>query len=515
MKTSKYFTSDRRAEYLKIKNDKEKEKEKENDNEENEEEEDEEEEDEKNKTNTQIPKSIQITRPINKDIKSNIVKREDKSRFLNQLPNSFNKQRIIYHHNQENDNSKEGSSIRRALQEKKTQPLTAASRILAKKELLRTGGNQPYTIKMSQNSPRGQLKTQNVLPPVLKTQNSQAQMQVKSRIPTKIETQSQAPLYQSKYSRRIIESSVHNDDNGKEIKIINKNNNYTINFTNNNNTINVTNNNTNNINNENNQEMNNNKDEEKEEEVHIERKEIKKESKKEPRREIRKESRKEEREINYKKDTEEKNENMDNENNKVLKNENNNNKNIVKEVSENKNDNNIEIEVIDKRKEYVTNDIMLQNGVEIVKFSLEETKRVFDKKAENEEIKKRIQEKRKRFKQSNNNKSKDYYENNTSYNFRGHFRVFYQRGRDNFSKRNINDRDNFYNKGKYDDGFNDSYDYDDKYENYNNSTFKSSTNIFSSKIGYINNNNRRFNNFYERGRPNPISRGFRGRRGRY
>ena len=216
MKTNKYFTSDRRAEYLRVKNDKEKEKEKEDDNEENEEEEEEEEEDEKNKANTHAQKSFPGSRqPINKEIKSTIVKREEKSRLLNQVPNSF-KQRVIYQQNQENESSsKEGSSIRRALQEKKTQPITAASRILAKKENIRTGPSQPYTIKLSQNSPRGQLKvqnSQNILPPVLKAQNSQAQLQVKSRIPTKIETQSQAPLYQSKYSRRILESSVNNEE---------------------------------------------------------------------------------------------------------------------------------------------------------------------------------------------------------------------------------------------------------------------------------------------------------------
>jgi hypothetical protein len=523
MKTNKYFTSDRRAEYLRVKNDKEKEKEKEDDNEENEEEEEEEEEDEKNKANTHAQKSFPGSRqPINKEIKSTIVKREEKSRLLNQVPNSF-KQRVIYQQNQENESSKEGSSIRRALQEKKTQPITAASRILAKKEINRTGPSQQYTIKLSQNSPRGQLKaqnSQNILPPVLKAQNSQAQLQVKSRIPTKIETQSQAPLYQSKYSRRILESSVNNEDNGKEIKIINRNNNYTINVTNNNNTINVTNNSNNNdnhINNENDQEMNITKDEGKEE-MNTGKKEIKKESRKEPRREIRKEPRKEEKESEYKKESEDKNENRNDEDNTMIKKENDNiiNKNnieskINESVTEN---NNMEKELNDRRKEYATNDIMLQNGVEIVKFSPEETKLVFDKKAENQEFKRKILE-NKKYKQKNyNNRANEYYDNNTNNIHRGHFRVFYQRGRDNFSKNNINDRDNFYKK-RYEDIFDERYDYDNRYENYNNNTFSSSTNIFSNNIGYINNRHRRINNFYERGRPNPISRGFRGRRGRY
>ena len=531
MKPNKYFTSDRRAEYLRVKNDKEKEKEKEDNNEENEEEEEEEEEYEKNKANTLIQKSFPMSRePINKEIKSTIVKREEKPRLLNQVPNSF-KQRVIYQQNQENESSKEGSSIRRALQEKKTQPITAASRILAKKEIIRTGPSQPYTIKLSQNSPRGQLKTQNsqnILPPVLKPQNSQAQLQIKSRIPTKIETQSQAPLYQSKYSRRILESSVNNEDNGKEIKIINRNNNYTINVTNNNNTINVTNNSNNNdnhINNENKQEMNITKDEGKKEEINSEKKEIKKVSRKEPRKEIRKEPRKDQKELEYKKESEDKNKNRNNEDNSMVKNENENiiNKNNIEDNNnnfENKinesvtENNNIEKEYNDRRKEYATNDIMLQNGVEIVKFSPEETKLVFDKKAENQEFKRKILENKKYNQKNYNNRANEYYDNYTNNIHRGHFRVFYQRGRDNFSKRNINDRDNFYKK-RYEDIFDDRYDYDNRYENYNNNTFSSSTNIFSNNIGYINNRHRRINNFYERGRPNPISRGFRGRRGRY
>ena len=116
------------------------------------------------------------------------------------MPASFNKQRIIYHQNPENDNSKEGSSIRRALQEKKTQntntTMTASSRILSKKDILRTGQNQPYPIRISQNSPRTKLKSQNpqsLAPPLLKTQNSQAQMQVKSKISVKNEIQPQVP----------------------------------------------------------------------------------------------------------------------------------------------------------------------------------------------------------------------------------------------------------------------------------------------------------------------------------
>ena len=472
MKTNKYFTSEKRAEFLRMKSEKEKEKDKEDDNDENEEEEEEEEEEEDKNRMAQKPKSFQAarqpqTQTINKDIKATILKRgEDKSKLL---PASFNKQRILYHQNPENDNSKEGGSIRRVLQEKKIQNtnvnipnMTAASRILAKKDILRTGQNQPYAIRISQNSPRAQLKAQNsqgLPPPTLKTQNSQAQMQVKSKISVKNEIQPQAPTFHSKYSRRILDSSTHNDDNAKEIKIINKNNNYTINVTNNNNTINVTNNSNNtndtklnkNIDNEKYDENNNNKDKEEDEkeEINIERKEIRKEIRKEPRREIReirKEPRREEKEINN---------NIEEKENKIEKKEKEDTSNIIEK--DNKNDNNEkdsnikkeikeinlftnkkESDLPDRRKEYATNDIMVKNGVEIVKFSPEETQKVFDKKAETHEFKKKIQDKKKKF--NNNHRNKDYDRNSNNF-YKSRYKIFYQRGRDNFSKRIYNDRD--------------------------------------------------------------------------
>ena len=523
MKTNKYFTSEKRAEFLRMKNEKEKEKQKDDDNEENEEEEEEEEEeDEKNKM-PQKPKSFQVPRQaqtINKDIKATILKREEKSKLLTQtqMPASFNKQRIIYHQNPENDNSKEGSSIRRVLQEKKTQntntTMTAASRILAKKDILRTGQNQPYNIRISQNSPRTQLKSQNpqgLAPPLLKTQNSQAQMQVKSKIAVKNEIQPQVPPYHSKYSRRIVDSSVHNEDNAKEIKIINRNNNYTINVTNNNNTINVTNNNNNNdteLNNKNDNEKyeennkNRNKEEVEKEEVKIEKKELKKEIRKEPRRElreIRKEIRRDEKEINNNIEEKEKINKIEKIEKEDININNEKDNNIKKEKSDNifKNENKREKELPDRRKEYATNDIMVKNGVEIVKFSPEETQKVFDKKAEAHEIKKKNQEKKKKY---NNYRNKDYDRNSNNF-YRPRYKIFYQRGRDNFAKRIYNDRDNFYDND-------DSFDYDN-YENYNNKTFNAINNFNRFEI----NSHKRINNFYERGRPNQISRGFRGRRG--
>ena len=163
--------------------------------------------------------------------------------------------------NQENNNSKEGMSIRRALQEKKGEnhPTTPASRIIQKTSQ-GMGKNQQYTMKLAQNSSRTQIRTENPqnLPRPLKAQNSQTQLSIRQKISKnenqpQVQTQpqpqpqGQGPQFQSRYSRRVVDSSVHNDSN-KEIKIINKNNNYTINVTNNNNTINVNNNTNNDIN---------------------------------------------------------------------------------------------------------------------------------------------------------------------------------------------------------------------------------------------------------------------------
>ena len=175
---------------------------------------------------------------------------------------------------------------------------------------------------------------------------------------------------------------------------------------------------------------------------------------------------------------------------------------------ENKNEIKIKNVLVDRRKEYVTNDTMTKNGVEIVKFSPEETQKAFDKKAEAEIIKQKIKEKKKKnnfTNRNNNNTIKDYYDNNT-HNYHKSNYTFYRRGRDNFSKRNIFEREKFYKE------FNNSFTFDD-YRDYNNKTFSgvdSYTDIRGNNSRY---SHRRINNFYERGRPNPIFRGFRGRRG--
>ena len=526
MKTNN-FTSNTRGEKLKVKT----EKEKEENNDENEEEE-EEEEDEKSKPSIQKSKTS-IRQPVNKDIKKTILKREDKSKILSQLPG---KQRILYHHNQnpENDNQ-EGSIIRKITHEKKSvnPGMTAASRILAKKEILKTESNHPYSIRISKNSTHYQLKNPNPHNSTeLNIENSQTEMEIKSKNPSKIENSSKTTFHHSKYTKRVVESSIINDEDSKEIKIINKSNNYTINVTNNNNTINVTNNNNDNnnkdatlnknLNNERTKDINSNtkeEDEDEKEEVNIERKEPEYKSRKEPRRDIKKEIRRDKKEVdnndfNIKEKEKKINEKereiissniVENKREIHVKNNNIINKEKEENLSNNKDENenekeNMEEKVLsDGRREYVSNDIMIQNGVEILKFSPEETQKVLDKKAEAEEMRKKY----KYYRQSNYNKSNDYFDSRR-------FRVFYQRGRDNFSKRNNFERDNFNRK---DNNLDKSFEYYEYNQDYNNKTFNLRNN-FNNNMGDF-----RYNNpsrkFYDRGKPHQISRGFMGRRGRY
>ena len=124
---------------------------------------------------------------------------------------------------------------------------------------------------------------------------------------------------------------------------------------------------------------------------------------------------------------------------------------------------------------------MIKNGVEILEFTPEETRKEYEKKAERKELKMKHHSKSISFKNYNNN-------NNYIKPYRGKKNQFhgnyYVRGRDNFSKRNIHEREIFYDEFEF-----------DEYKDFP--------------------NNRRNNIFYERGRPNPVFRNFRGRRGGY
>ena len=91
-----------------------------------------------------------------------------------------------------------------------------------------------------------------------------------------------------------------------------------------------------------------------------------------------------------------------------------------------------------KRPEYVSNEQMIKNGIEIVKFSEEETNKVYQQKAENKEKKKnKIQKKEK---EKENEKEK--HDNKTYYNDDNYFNnnkretfIFHKRGANNFVKR--------------------------------------------------------------------------------
>ena len=447
--------------------------------------------------NTQKNKPIQLLKSINKEPKIPIITEEEKSPLLSSITNSFNKQTILNSHNQENNTSKEGISIRKALQEKKNrnQAITAKPSILAKKDFLKIGKGHPYTIKLNPISPRTQIKVRN---------NEENQ---KTKISNNLGDLPETSKNQSKYSGKISGSVVNNNEenNNKEIKIINKNNNYTINVTNNN-TINVTNNSNNNEeNNSNNNIYNNeNKEDDKEEGINKEKIKYKKETKKEPRINIKKEKREDKEDIKSNltmKQNKIENKNLENENENTNQENESSNNNQEKNSSLTK----LNLKEDNNKKEYVTNDILIQNGVEIYKFSPEETKKVLEKVEELKELKKN----KGKIKLIRNNN----YNNNNSQ--RPSYGTFYQRGRDNFSKRIIREREHFYKRDKFEDGYNDSFDYEDGNNSYTNRTFNGFDN-YNDNRDYRNDNRfKRFNNFYDRGRPNPVSRGFRGRRGRF
>ena len=166
---------------------------------------------------------------------------------------------------------------------------------------------------------------------------------------------------------------------------------------------------------------------------------------------------------------------------------------------------------------------MIKNGIEILEFSPEESEKVYQQKAESRELiikKKAMKEakkeaRKKLVKQNNINNESNYddknnNENNT-HNFSG---IFYKRGKDNYSKKNYYERETFYkNKDSF---YNDNYNYNDYNDSYIGvNSYKNLRRDYINDRYNKNTKHRRNNNFYERGRPNPIFRGFRGRRGGY
>ena len=494
MKSSlnRFSTLNRRAEYLKLKTEKEKEK-KQEENEEEELEEEEDEQEDKSKHNMQKPKNIPISKtPLSQKTSTNRVDKQKitPTSTTSQIPYNFTRSRINYTSNNNidlnNRNPKDVLLMRHGLQDKKLQIVGTND---TKNLLNKPGQNPTYSIKQSPNSPKS-IKTSSIVqnnpPQILKATNSQSNL-----------NSQKISILGNKYSslKRFGNTYNKEDDNKNEIKIINKNNNYTINVTNNNNNITV---NNNNISNNNYIDMNNKK----EEEINIEfnkeeEREIKEESKKDTKSISRKEPRKDKKEKNFtaNKDFEKKEEknNLDNiktnnEEEEIINNEEEeieeemnltNKKEQLEKKEENIKDN--------KKREYVSNEQMIENGIEIVEFTEEETNKVLEQKEKNKEKKKLKKQNAEKYKNKKNNKNID---NNKRENFK-----FHKRGANNFVKRG-----HHYNRSDYnnynEDIFEDNY-YNGEYDNHKRDFYRT---------GY--------NKFYERGRPNPIYRGNRGR-GRY
>ena len=492
--TNRFSALNRRAEYLKLKSEKEKEKKEEENEEEELEEEEDDELDDKNKQNIQKPKNIPISKtPITP--KTSFSRLNDKQKITtsttSQIPYNFAKARMNYTQSNTNidsttKNPKDVLISRHGLQEKKFQMTGTPS---AKNIINKTGQNSSNIIKPSQNSPKG-IKSNSILQnnpsSILRATNSQSNL-----------NSQKIGISGNKYSslRRFGESFTKHDENKNEIKIINKNNNYTINVTNNNNTITVNNNNIANENNDITDINEKKKEKEKENEFDLALEEIKKEenkeykyksfSKKEPRRDYKTQNftynnpiEKNKINENINKKEEEKEKKIDNEIEKEEEIEE--EMNLTNKVKEKEKDSNKK-----ERKEYVSNEQMIENGIEIVKFTEEETNKVLEQKAENKEKKKNKKEKYEK---------KEKYINKTKYNEKNNKRetfTFHKRGANNFVKRSQYHHRNNKNENIY-----------DEYDNVG----------FNNRRNY---NDNRYNTFYDRGRPNPIYRGSRGRRGRF
>ena len=361
---SRFSALNRRAEYLKLKAEKEKEKK----GEVNEEEEIEEEDDaldEKNNQNFQKTKNIPIsTTPLSQKIPLNRLNEKQKlTATTTQIPYKFTKLRMNYTspNNKEMNlkNPKDILIMRQGLKEKnyETTDLENRNNIIK---------NSTNVLKQTPNSPKG-IKSGSILqnnpPKILKATYSHTNLN------------SHNSGFGSKYSsiRKFGETITKQEENKNEIKIINKNNNYTINVTNNNNTITVNNSNNNNFININNKKNENEAEEKNEEEIkEEENKEFNKQlkSKKEPRKDIK------EKNLSFNNKSEINNNDIYNvkeneskkEENEIKKEE-----EIEEEINPKKKEKEEEVNSKDiKRTEYASNELMIKNGIEIVKFSEKE-----------------------------------------------------------------------------------------------------------------------------------------------
>ena len=458
MKTNKFSTSDKKKALQKENN--------EDGDEEDEEEEDDEEDREKiakKSSQNQISKKS----VINKETKITTIRKEEKPKIATQTTQGVYKPRLISTQNQEKNVTKEAGGIRRALKEKRPLHQSDIAQISKK----------PETLKTSQNTSNTQAKN-----PVSQTQ-------------TKVNAQPQVSKYQNRYTKRQVDSIGNNDDNSKEIKSSKENIN---------------------------DHKKNEEIEDKKEEIKEIKKEIRKEAKKEPRREIKKEERKEERKEIKKEERKEERENnsINKEKENIINTETNNTREENTNIQfEKKNEIKLKRDT-EENKDYVKEEVMIENGIEIVKVPLEFLSKMKGKKG-----KRNIY-----FKKDNKFDNRDnYYENNRQKLNRTSYGFYKRRGRGNYPRRTSNryyyQRDDF---DIYDDDYEDSF---DDYEDFNDNYFRRYNRGRRNYLYDYNNRGRRNNlngsryknrghvryrsNFLERGKPNEIYRGFRGRRGRY
>ena len=203
------------------------------------------------------------------------------------------------------------------------------------------------------------------------------------------------------------------------------------------------------------------------------------------------------------------------------------------------------IELPEAKKNYVGEDIMRKNGIEIVKISLEQQNKLKEKKAESDEKKKHKEDEKnfKKYKKNNINEHNIYHKKipvqrqfkrniiNNYNNNRDHFYDY----RDDLNKTTIgfyndysrkynnNIKNKYYPKYKYSNNYDEFNSFDDDFD-----SFEDNVNNYSFTTYSYFNNMDRYNDIYdnnsfrgqktifiERGKPNMIyrKRGFRGRRG--
>ena len=481
MRANKSSALDKKIE--KLKNKKEKEKIEEEEEEDDDDEEDEEEEDDEELDSQEKTKNTRQQMTKNKDIKSTV---DNKIKVQPKVPTGVYKSKAI---------SSQKQDINKPKETKETTTTTTGSSI--RRALLEKRAIQTNNQTTAQN--------QNKINP----------------IPSKIQVQTKQPIQaqtQSKYIKRVVESKepiITKNENSKEIKdknlinqdINNKNNTFSSNTSNN-------------------KDINNNENQNKERKQE----EIKERYKKVKRTDVDKEEIK-----NEEKEKEIENININNEFKK--------NNDLLEENNEDETQ--FKIELPEAKKNYVGEDVMRKNGIEIVKISLEQQNKLREKKAESAEKKKKKEDEKnfKKYKKNNINEHNIYhkkipvqkqFKRNITSNYNNNRDYFYDNRNDlnkttigfynDYSrKHNNNIKNKYYPKYKYSNNYDEFNSFDDDFD-----SFEDNVNNYSFTTYNYFNNMDRYNDIYdnnsfrgqktifiERGKPNMIyrRRGFRGRRG--